>query len=46
MENLPKIALYINFEDQGMVLGYGCGSPSTTKRSGYPEQAYRLGQSL
>ncbi len=37
---------YINFEDQGMVLGYGCGSPSMTKRSGYPEQAYRLGLSL
>lgn len=46
MENLPKIALYINFEDKGMVLGYGCGSPSMTKRSGYPEQAYRLGLSL
>ena len=37
---------YINFEDRGMVLGYGCGSPSMTKRSIYPEQAYRLGLSL
>lgn len=37
---------YINFEDKGMVLGYGCGSPSMTKKSGYPEQAYRLGLSL
>ena len=34
MENLPKIALYINFEDQGMVLGYGCGSPSMTNIRG------------
>ena len=37
---------YINFVDRGMVLGYGCGSPSMTKHSGYPEQAYRLGLSL
>ena len=37
---------YINFEDIGMVLGYGCGSPSMTSRSGYPEQAYRLGRQL
>ena len=37
---------YINFEDKGMVLGYGCGTPSMTKRSRYPEEAYRLGKSL
>ncbi len=37
---------YINFEDKGMVLGYGCGSPGMTKRSRYPEDAYRLGGSL
>ena len=37
---------YINFDDCGMVLGYGCGSPSMTKRSRYPEEAYRLGRSL
>ena len=37
---------YINFEDVGMVLGYGCGSPRMTKRSEYPEKAYRLGRSL
>ena len=37
---------YINFEDKGMVLGYGCGSPGMTKRSRYPEDAYRLGRSL
>ncbi len=37
---------YINFEDKGMVLGYGCGSPSMTKRSRYPEEAYKLGKSL
>lgn len=37
---------YIHFEDMGMVLGYGCGSPSMTKASSYPEKAYDLGRSL
>ncbi len=37
---------YINFDDKGMILGYGCGSPGMTKRSGYPDEAYRLGKSL
>ena len=37
---------YIRFEDRGMVLGYGCGSPSMTKRSKYPEKAYLLGKSI
>ncbi len=30
---------YINFEDKGMVLGYGCGSPTMTQRSRYPKEA-------
>ena len=37
---------YINFEDKGMVLGYGCGTPSMTTHSKYPIEAYRLGKSL
>ena len=37
---------YINFEDKGMVLGYGCGTPSMTRSSRYPEDAYRLGRNL
>ena len=37
---------YINFEDQGMVLGYGCGTSSMTKKSRYPDEAYRLGRHL
>ncbi|WP_028505335.1 flavodoxin family protein [Ruminococcus sp. FC2018] len=37
---------YINFEDMGMVLGYGCGSPSMTRNSEYPDAAYELGRSL
>ena len=37
---------YINFEDKGMVLGYGCGTPLMTQHSKYPQEAYRLGKSL
>ena len=37
---------YINFQDCGRVLGYGCGTPSMTKRSKYPQQAYQLGKQL
>lgn len=37
---------YINFEDAGMVLGYGCGSPEMTRRSRYPKEAYELGKRL
>ncbi len=37
---------YINFEDKGMILGYGCESPAMTQRSKYPEEAYKLGKSL
>lgn len=37
---------YLNLEDCGMVLGKGCGTLSMTKRSRYPERAYRLGKSL
>ncbi len=37
---------YINLDDQGMILGYGCGTPGMTSRSKYPQQAYELGRSL
>lgn len=37
---------YINFQDCGRVLGYGCGTPAMTKRSKYPQQAYLLGRQL
>ena len=37
---------YLNLEDMGMVLGYGCGTPSSTKHSRFPEQAYSLGKGL
>lgn len=37
---------YLNLDDQGMILGYGCGTPSMTSRSIYPKQAYQLGRNL
>lgn len=37
---------YLDFEDCGMILGRGCGSPSITQRTNYPENAYKLGYSL
>ena len=37
---------YLHFRDEGMVLGYGCGTPGMTKGSGCVEEAYRLGASL
>lgn len=37
---------YLNLQDMGMVLGAGCGTPSMTKRSAYPQQAYDLGSHL
>lgn len=37
---------YLNFEDQGEILGYGCGTPSMTRNSEYPQAEYELGRSL
>ena len=33
---------YLNLKDMGMVLGYGCGTPSMTKHSRFPQKAYEL----
>ena len=37
---------YLDLRDMGAVWGRGCGSPSMTKRSQYPQQAYALGRDL
>ena len=37
---------YLNFQDQGQILGAGCGTVPMTKATDYPQQAYRLGRSL
>lgn len=40
------IVRYLNMQDAGMVLGYGCGTPGMTRRTAYPQAAYDLGASL
>ncbi len=37
---------YLDMQDCGRVLGYGCGAPSMTRGSRYPQAAYELGSSL
>ena len=37
---------YLNFRDQGMVLGKGCGTPAMTQNSDYLSMAYQLGKGL
>ena len=37
---------YLNFKDMGMLLGYGCGTPSMTQHSSYIQKAYEFGNSL
>lgn len=46
VSHYKTLVRYINFEDKGMVLGYGCGTVSMTSRSKYPKTAYELGKSL
>ena len=41
-----QLCSYMKFEDCGMVLGRGCGTPSMTRGSKYPQLAYELGRSL
>ena len=37
---------YLSLRDCGRVLGRGCGTPSMTSRSEFPQKAYELGKSL
>ena len=37
---------YLNLRDQGMVLGYGCGTVGMTSRSRYMQEAYELGRQM
>ena len=37
---------YNHFEDRGMILGYGCGTPSMTKSSKFIKEAYELGKNI
>ena len=46
MAHYQTLTRYLNLTDMGTVLGYGCGTPSMTRRSPYPQQAYALGRGL
>lgn len=37
---------YLDWDDCGMVLGHGCGTPAMTRRTPAPQQAFELGASL
>lgn len=37
---------YLEFQDRGMILGGGCGTPSMTANSRYVRAAYELGKNL
>lgn len=45
-EHYKKLCRYMNFENCGMVLGTGCGTPSMTRTSHHMQEAYRLGKSV
>ncbi len=40
------IGHYLNLEDQGILLGYGCGTVDMTRQSEYMNQAYELGKKI
>ena len=41
-----KLCSYMQFQDQGIVVGKGCGTPSMTRNSIYMKEAYELGTSV
>lgn len=41
-----RICEYMHFEDCGRVLGGGCGTPSMTQSTRFPQEAYELGRNI
>ena len=41
-----KIVDYMQFGDMGRVIGMGCGTPSMTQGTRYPQEAYELGKKI
>ena len=37
---------YMHFQDMGMILGTGCGSPDMACKTSHMKKAYELGKSL
>ena len=46
MAHYNTLVRYLDFQDCGAILGYGCGTPGATKRSRYLRAAYDLGAKL
>ena len=46
MAHYRTLVSYLNLENRGEILGYGCGTPAMTRNSEYPRQAYELGRTL
>jgi multimeric flavodoxin WrbA len=45
-EHYLGICDYLGFDNEGMILGTECGSPSMTRGSRHMKEAYELGKSL
>ena len=41
-----RICEYMDFQDQGMVIGKGCGTPDMTRHSKYMKEAYELSKAI
>lgn len=45
-KHYEKLCRYMNFENCGMILGTGCGSPEMTKTTVHMQKAYQRGKSV
>ena len=46
VSHYQTICRYLNFQDMGMILGLGCGTPDMTAASAFPEKACEFGKKL
>lgn len=46
VSHYKTLCRYMDWEDSGMVLGFGCGTRSSIEASEYPRQAYELGRTV
>ena len=46
VDHYQSLVSYMQWQDLGTVLGYGCGYRSAIERSEFPDQAYKLGRSV
>lgn len=46
MAHYQTLVRYLNFDDQGLILGKGCCMSHMTRTSSYIEEAYELGKNI